>query len=241
MSEHIKNINKPWIRGIVENIYASDLIKETTFENKNRIRLILLDTSLEIAFKNYLIYEKKIPVDKDKKLERKELIKRAKNNTLFQEEIWTKLDYFYGIRCELYHEHAGKTLMESDINDFHKIVAFIVTTLFSTPYSLLEVDALSFVRPQKNKIYVPINELKPLDQIILSVGRNKLKTSSEVHNAMKEAGARNPLKATNITAYIKSPSYNHFFIIKDDEIKLTESGEARFSEIVSKYEPEVKK
>src|SRR5207249_868069 len=48
---------KPWTVGIYESIVAVDWILKQGFEQKNRIALILLDSTLEIAFKEYLVNE----------------------------------------------------------------------------------------------------------------------------------------------------------------------------------------
>jgi len=57
---------KPWLRGIVDNIKASELLRVTHLENRNRIRLILLDTALEISFKHYLVYGLQQPIKIEK-------------------------------------------------------------------------------------------------------------------------------------------------------------------------------
>jgi hypothetical protein len=49
---------KPWTRGLYEGVIAADLIsKQQRLEQKNRIALIVLDSTLEIAFKEYLVNE----------------------------------------------------------------------------------------------------------------------------------------------------------------------------------------
>jgi hypothetical protein len=49
---------KPWTKGLYEGVIAAELIaKQRRLEQKNRIALIVLDSTLEIAFKEYLVYE----------------------------------------------------------------------------------------------------------------------------------------------------------------------------------------
>ena len=56
--------DKPWIRGLVETLTAVKLLRRSSIETRNRQALILLDSVLEIGFKNFLNYEKKLKLDK---------------------------------------------------------------------------------------------------------------------------------------------------------------------------------
>lgn len=75
-AEVILNQNKliiqtcPWTRALVENIYIADLnIKKVKLENKNRFALLLLDTCLEVALKDYLFRVEKVGATKEKHME----------------------------------------------------------------------------------------------------------------------------------------------------------------------------
>src|SRR5947208_6052124 len=48
---------KPWTKGLYEGVIAADLIAKQKLEQKNRIALIVLDSTLEFAFKEYLVNE----------------------------------------------------------------------------------------------------------------------------------------------------------------------------------------
>jgi hypothetical protein len=46
------------MKGLYEGVIADDLIlKQKTLEQRNRIELIVLDSTLEITFKEYLVNE----------------------------------------------------------------------------------------------------------------------------------------------------------------------------------------
>jgi hypothetical protein len=51
---------KPFVVGLYESIVAADTIYRTNLVQKNRIVLIILDSNIEIALKDYLVHEKKI-------------------------------------------------------------------------------------------------------------------------------------------------------------------------------------
>lgn len=227
---------KPWLRGVIENIYAADLIRGTSLENRNRIGLILLDTALEVAFKYYLTYEIPQPVKIDKTTTRDTLHKMVEKKTSFEEDIWKKIRFFYDLRCDLYHETAGKTLMDSNLNDFYKLVLYVVTTLFDIPKEIFEVKPSSFILCSKSEILIPINKLKTLEQIIVVVKRKNPSNSSEIALNLKQMGAKKVPPATTITAYMKNPAYSHYFHYSGGKIFLTETeGEEYFRKIEEIY------
>jgi hypothetical protein len=51
---------KPWVVGLLDSIIAADLIFKSSLEQKNRICLIILDSIVEIGYKEYLVNEKNI-------------------------------------------------------------------------------------------------------------------------------------------------------------------------------------
>ena len=47
--------DKPWVKGVYEGVIAATLIsKQQQLVQRNRIALIVLDSTIEIAFKEYL-------------------------------------------------------------------------------------------------------------------------------------------------------------------------------------------
>ncbi len=59
---------KPWAKGLFEGVIAADFIFKQSLEQKNRIALIVLDSTLEIAFKEYLVNESGVPYSDSKLL-----------------------------------------------------------------------------------------------------------------------------------------------------------------------------
>lgn len=106
---------KPWTRGLYEGVVAADLISKQRLGQKNRIALIVLDSTLEIAFKEYLVNESGSTYN-DKKLT--EVF--AKRSNVHDEikkfvhgvsdEKWAKINYYYNLRCKLIHEKISATI-----------------------------------------------------------------------------------------------------------------------------------
>jgi len=143
-SDKIKELNKepskkkPWIKGLYESIIVADLIYKQKLEQKNRITLIILDSTLEIAFKEYLVNELKERIS-DEKLKnlfknRHQVHAEIKKYIKLDEEIWKKVEYYYDIRCKLIHQRATLTPDDSQIEDFREVVEDILTKLFGIKF-----------------------------------------------------------------------------------------------------------
>lgn len=132
--------NKPWTTGLYEAIIAVDMIFKQRLEEKNRICLILLDSMLEIAFKEYLVNESgHIYGDHA-------LLSLFTNRTSVQEEIkeyvnidtrtWSKVDFYYRLRCKLVHERATVPISDNQIEDYRGIVQKILRRLFRLRFTI---------------------------------------------------------------------------------------------------------
>lgn len=124
-----ESIKSPWMRGIIDSFSCFKLLDSSGLESKNRINLIILDSTLEILFKNYLLFVKKFK-KKDIPSIRKDLHKIVKKHSKIKTETWEKIEYYYDIRNDLYHETTGKTITDSGAKEFHDLVEDTVEILF---------------------------------------------------------------------------------------------------------------
>src|SRR2546428_3399862 len=100
----------PWVRGLADNLAAAKLLLDSTLESRNRLALILLDSALEIGFREYLENVKKITgLDEEAMKHRETLVKVVRRNSRIIEDDWTRVDFFYVLRCNCYHESASLT------------------------------------------------------------------------------------------------------------------------------------
>ena len=118
--------NKPWTKGLYEGVFAADLISKRRLEQRNRIALIVLDSTLEIAFKEYLVNEYG-KVYNDSKLltilaERSDVHKEIKSCVTLTTDTWKKIEHYYKLRCKLVHERVTIGITDSQIQDFREIV-----------------------------------------------------------------------------------------------------------------------
>ncbi|MBK7706674.1 MAG: hypothetical protein IPJ30_13100 [Acidobacteria bacterium] len=82
---------KPWVRGLYEGVIAAEHISRMkTLSQRNRIAWIILDSTVEIALKEYAVYEDQssIGVEPLKKISREGLHEKVAESVLNADPIW---------------------------------------------------------------------------------------------------------------------------------------------------------
>jgi len=127
---------KPWTVGLYEGIAAVKLILRQKFEQRNRIAIVLLDSTLEIALKEYLVHESGryyTPSDLTNLFQtnrhnvQNEVKKFAKG---IDEATWKKVIFYNNLRNRLIHERAGAGITDKEVNDYLDTVQKVLNRLF---------------------------------------------------------------------------------------------------------------
>jgi len=125
---------KPWTTGLYEGIIAVDMIFNQKLEQKNRICLVLLDSVLEIAFKEFLVNESGRAYSDATLLKlfnnRNDVHNEIKKYINIGSEMWKKIDYYYRLRCKLIHERATVPVDDTEIEDYREVVQKGLKQLF---------------------------------------------------------------------------------------------------------------
>lgn len=125
---------KPWTKGLYEVIIAVEEICKLKIEQKNRIAILLLDSTLEIAFKDYLVNDSGTRYSANRLANimgnRTQVQTEVQNHIRFKNGIWSKIDYFYNLRCELVHKRIAVTVSDSDLENFRAVVEYVLTKMF---------------------------------------------------------------------------------------------------------------
>lgn len=121
---HALILKHPWTEGLSDGVIATDLLYKARLSQKNRIALIVLDSTLEIALKDYLVYVRKIGQAKFRAIidNRAEVIKEIRSSSKIAEEDWEKLEYYYKLRCGLIHEKASAEIPDRDVVSYRVLV-----------------------------------------------------------------------------------------------------------------------
>jgi hypothetical protein len=128
---------KPWSAGLLDSVIAADSISKMSLSQKNRIALVILDSTVEIAYKEYLVNEKKIGMQKFSGI--------AQNRADVQREVarflnlgaptLKKIDYYYKLRCNLIHQQATPAVSDADIADYRQIVERLLKRMFGLTFA----------------------------------------------------------------------------------------------------------
>lgn len=130
--------SEPWTTGLYESIIAVDWILKTKLEQRNRFALILLDSTMEIAFKEYLVNNAKSSYSEKRLAEifsnRLEVHKEIQSNISITESLWKKIKHFYDLRCQLVHRKATVSISDNDITQFRKLVEDVLKKLYKLKF-----------------------------------------------------------------------------------------------------------
>jgi hypothetical protein len=141
-AEKIKQVNKqlglkkPWTVGLYESIAAVELILKQKFEQRNRIAIVLLDSTLEIALKDYLVNESGRYYTSETLTE---LFQRSRHHVQSEvkqyakgidEATWKKISFYNNMRNRLIHERAGAGISDREVRDYLVTVEEVLGQLF---------------------------------------------------------------------------------------------------------------
>jgi hypothetical protein len=130
-------VQKPWTAGLVDSVIAADLIYKHSLSQKNRISLILLDSTLEIAYKEYLVNEQNIGNAAFKKISenRADVQKEVLKHLAIAQSDIQKIDHFYKLRCDLIHMRATPNITDNQVEDYRSIVEGVLSLMYGLRFS----------------------------------------------------------------------------------------------------------
>jgi len=136
---------KPWTKGLYESVLAFQIImKQTRFEQRNRIALIILDSTLEIGFKEYLANEVPSPLGDDKLQnlfkDRTQVHAEVEKYLLTGDPIWNQIKYLYRQRCDLIHRRANPSISDETIETFRRVVIKVLYKAFKIRFPQSELS-----------------------------------------------------------------------------------------------------
>jgi hypothetical protein len=125
---------QPWTVGLVEAIAAVDLIRRQKFQTKNRIALLLLDSSFEIALKEFIVHTEGFDLGGrtyEQVFSRREsVMKVIQQQETIDRITLRKIRHYYDKRNKLIHEEATQDPTDEDIANYEETVQEVLTQLF---------------------------------------------------------------------------------------------------------------
>lgn len=132
-------LSQPWTLGLVEAMGVADTIIRKRLQTGNRIALVILDSNLEIALKEFIVHRVDLfPPQKfgDAQLlelfkRRHEVINKVKEHLqAMTEEDWGKVRHYYDRRNKLIHERATVQITDAELEDYRHLVNRMLEALF---------------------------------------------------------------------------------------------------------------
>lgn len=134
--------NMPWTLGLVESLAMVDVVERQRFQTKNRISLILLDSTFEIALKEFIVHRNDLfPPAQYNDVEIARLFGRRNlvTNAVLQKRPNLKslidtANHYYMMRNKLIHERATVDVTEADIKNYRMTVERLLNSLFDLSF-----------------------------------------------------------------------------------------------------------
>lgn len=135
---------KTWVIGLYEGVILADEIFNSNFSNKNRFITIILDSTLEIAFKEYLVHV--IAKKSTPPIGNNAITNLLQNRTSMEGKVksylggrisstdWNLLDHYYKMRCDLIHLKSTFEPKDSDVIKHRGIVEKTLGVLFNLKF-----------------------------------------------------------------------------------------------------------
>lgn len=140
----VKQINqnvakkKPWVRGLFEGVIAAELIANQNLEQKNRISLIVLDSTLEIAFKEFLVNDSGTYYNDAQLLtifgSRHKVHTEIKKYVNLSLDTWKKIVHFSDLRNKFIHQRATAGISDTELADFRDVVEAVLKKLYKLKF-----------------------------------------------------------------------------------------------------------
>jgi Histidine kinase-, DNA gyrase B-, and HSP90-like ATPase len=122
---------KPWTKGLFETVIAEAVIsRQSVLTQKNRISLILLDSTIEIGCKEFLKHKIDMSQGDIRKLDRLALHREVAKHVLTGDDIWSRFRRYYEFRNTFIHETAGLTASDGTIDSFRNDVKTFLSAAF---------------------------------------------------------------------------------------------------------------
>ena len=214
------------MRGVIDTLVGSELLRASVIPHRNRLAVILIDSAFETACRAYLQHKAKIKLSDNHK-HRDNLIATMKGKLgQIDTEVWDSINFYYEeIRCDFYHQSAGKTITDTALLDYRDTVEFVIDTAFATKVRLLveeqlvaaqtaeKVEEGGHVRPAIHVTDVRDRTLK----VVIAVAAVAPRSVNDVNEYFKREGESLRLKPEDFTSVLarNSGSKKLFFFDRE--------------------------
>ena len=204
--------------------------------------MILIDSAFETACRSYLQHRAKIKLS-DAHRHRENLISTMKGKLpTVDVAVWDSINFYYEeIRCDFYHQSAGKTITDTALLDYRDIVEFVIDNAFGTTVRAMVDEQLAEVlasdEPHEGTILPPsdvhvVDVKERADKILVGIAQARPKNVSALNAYFKREGEPLRLKPgdfTNVVARHSGSKKLFYFDRTERAWNLSKSGLKRLS------------
>jgi hypothetical protein len=233
-----RNIS-PWLRGIVDTLTGAEIMRKSAIPNRNRLAVILIDSAFETACWAFLRHKAKIQLQ-DSHRQRENLVKTVKAKLHhIDDEVWDNINFYYqDIRCDFYHQSAGKTIPDVTLLDYKDTVEFVIDEAFGIQISALveaelaKAEKESSVAPAGAELFgnIRIPEVSgKVNKLLVAVAATAPSDANAVNEFFKREGDPLRLKPPEFRRIVaqNSGSKKYFYYDHDQKVWIL-SGLGRF-------------
>lgn len=227
----------PWLRGIIDTLVGAELLRSSSIPHRNRLAVILIDSAFETACRSYLQHRAKIKLS-DSHKHRDNLISTMKSKlTGIDPAVWDNINFYYEeIRCDFYHQSAGKTITDIALLDYRDTIEFVIDQAFDTKAHPIVEKLLAEVAANKEPdadVFEPANSIRVgdvrdrVDKILVAVAQSNSKSVSELNAFFKREGESLRLKPedfTNVVARHSGSKKLFYFDRAENTWRLSKGG-----------------
>jgi hypothetical protein len=231
----------PWLRGIVDTLVGAAVLLKSAIPHRNRLAVILIDSALETACRAYLKHRLHIRLD-DTHRHRENLMKITKAKLAgIDDPVWDTINYYYDeIRCDFYHQSAGKTLTDIDLVDYRETVEFVLDKAFGiSTAQLVTAEALrveterqgqAVTAPEPIQAGVRLSQVREkIDKVLIAVAELQPGTVDELNDYFRREGESLKLKQDDFTGIVaRNRGSKKLFYYNKEARKWVPSGLGRF-------------
>jgi hypothetical protein len=181
--------------------------------------VILIDSAFETACWAFLRYKAKISLQESHK-HRSNLISTVKSKLPhIDQQVWDDIDFYYqDIRCDLYHQSAGKTVADVALLDYRDTVQFVIDEAFGSDIATLvetELAKTNQLPSQTEKAQkISVTEVAgKVNKVLIAVAVGLPRDVSQVNEHFKREGEPLRLKQPEFRKIVaqNSSSKKYFY------------------------------
>lgn len=232
----------PWMRGIIDTLVGAELLRASAIPHRNRLAVILIDSAFETACRAFLQHKHKVKLS-DAHKHRDNLIATVKSKLPnIDSDVWVNINFYYEeIRCDFYHESAGKTITDTTLLDYRDTVEFVLDQAFGdgirrmVESALQEATATEPADDANDDLGIHVSAAAGrVDKVVIAVAHVQPKRVEEMNEFFKREGDGLRLKApefTNILARNDGSKKLFYFDRQDKRWTLSGLGKFRLKQL----------